>query len=149
MGVANELHREVLTHLHHVSRTNGLEGGAVGDTSLIHFSSEHGQGQTRPINHWDIEVLEMVCNSTDVIFMTMGHDHAANPTLVFTQEAGVGHHYIHPVHPVTGECQTGIHKHQIVAVLEHAGVLADLMQATQWNHSETGLLGFRKSGCHQ
>ena len=91
----------------------------------------------------------MVRDSTDVIFVTMGHDHAPNPTLVFTQEAGVRHHHIHPVHAITGECQTRIHQHQVIAVLEHAGVLANFMQATEWNHTQTRLLGFRKSGCHQ
>ena len=37
-------------------------------------------------------------------------------------------------------CETGVHQHQIVAVLEHTGVLADLMQTPQRNHLQAGFL---------
>ena len=85
-------------------------------------------------------MLEVVGNATDVVFMTMGDDHAADPLLVLAQEAGVREHHIHPVHAVAGEGQTGIHQHQVIAVLEHTGVLADLVQTTQGNHPKAGLL---------
>ena len=60
VGVADEFHREVLAHLHHVAGTDGLQRGAVGDAGLLHLSGEHRQGQTGPIDHRDVEVLEVV-----------------------------------------------------------------------------------------
>ena len=140
VGVADELHGEVLTHLHHIARTDGLQGGAVADTGLVHLAGEHREGQPRPVDHRNVEVLEVMGDATDVVFMTMGDDHAADPLLVLAQEAGVGQHHIHPVHAVAGEGQTGIHQHQVIAVLEHTGVLADLVQTTQGNHPKAGLL---------
>ena len=90
-------HREVLTHLHHIARTDGLQGGAVADTGLVHLAGEHREGQPRPVDHRNVEVLEVVGDATDVVFMTMGDDHAADPLLVLAQEAGVGQHHIHSV----------------------------------------------------
>ena len=93
------------------------------------------------MNHGDGEVFEVVGNATDVIFVTVGHDHAANPLLVFLEIAGIRHHHIDAMHAITGEGQSGIHQHDVVAVLEHAGVLADLVQAAQGNYPQVGLLG--------
>ena len=93
------------------------------------------------MNHGDAEVFEVVGNATDVIFMTMGHDHAANPLLVFLEIAGIRHHHIDAMHAITGEGQSGIHQHDVVAVLENAGVLADLVQAAQGYYPQVGLLG--------
>jgi hypothetical protein len=48
------------------------------------------------------------------------------------------------MHAITGEGQTGINKHDVVAVFEHAGVLADLMQATERDNPQGwsgGLVG--------
>ena len=141
VGVADELHREVLAHLHHVPRTHGLNGGAVGDAGLFHLSLEHRHGQPGSIDHRDVEVLEVVGNTTDVVLVTVGHDHAADALLVLLEIAGVGHHDVHTVHAITGEGQAGIHEHDVVAVLEHTGVLADLVQATEGDHPQVGLLG--------
>ena len=134
VGVADELHREMLAHLHHIARCDRLQRGAVGDARLIHLSGEHRQGQSGPIDHRDVEVLEVMGNPTDVVFMAMGHDHPANAFLVLTQKAGIGQNHVHTMHSVTGKRQSGIHQHQVVAVLEHAGVFADLMQTTQGDH---------------
>ena len=76
-------------------------------------------------------MLEVVGNATDVVFVTVGHDHAADPLLVFPKEAGVGQHHVHAVHAVAGERQTGIHQHQVIAVLKNAGVLADFVETTE------------------
>ena len=84
-------------------------------------------------------------NPTDVVFMAMGHDHAANAFLVLTQKAGVGQNHVHTMHSITGEGQSGIHQHQVVAVLEHTSVLADLMQTPQGDNPEAGLLFFAGS----
>ena len=92
------------------------------------------------MNHGDGEVLEVVGNATDVIFVTVGHDHAADALLVLAQVAGVGHHDVDAVHAITGEGQAGIHQHDVVAVLEHTGVLTNFMQAPQGDHAQMGLL---------
>ncbi len=134
MGVADEFHREMLAHFHHIAWPNGLKSGAIGDTSLIHLSGQHRQGQPGAINHRNIEVLQVMSNATDVIFMAMSHNHAANPLLVLTQKAGVRQHHIHPVHAITGESQTGIHQHQIIAVFENTRVFSNLMKAAKGNH---------------
>jgi len=140
VGVADEFHREVLTHPHHITGPDGLQRGAIGHPRLIHLSGEHRQGQAGPVDHRNIEVLEVVGDATDVIFMTVGHDHAADALLVLTQKARVGQHHIDAVHAIAGKGQAGIHQHQVIAVLEHTGVLADLMQSPEGNHTQTGLL---------
>ncbi len=43
VGVADELHREVLAHLHHIARRDGLKDGAIHHTRLLHLAGEHGQ----------------------------------------------------------------------------------------------------------
>ena len=136
VGVADELHREVLAHLHHIARGDGLEDGAIHHTGLLHFSGEHGQGQPGPMDHRNREVLEVVGNATDVVLVTVGHDHAADALLVFAQIAGVGHHHVDAMHAITGEGQAGIHQHDVVAVLEHTGVLTDLVQAPEGDHPQ-------------
>ena len=141
VGVPDELHREVLADLHHIPRPHGLDGGAIGDAGLLHLSLEHRHGQPGAIDHRDVEVLEVVRNATDVVLVTVGHDHSADALLVLLEVAGVGHHDVHAVHPIAGEGEARIHEHDVVAVLEHAGVLADLVQATQGNHPQVGLLG--------
>ena len=85
-------------------------------------------------------MFQVVGDSTDVIFMTMGDDHAADPLLVLPQKGGVRQHNIHAVHPFGGEGESAIHQHQIIAVFEDAGVLADLMQTAEGNHPKTRLL---------
>ena len=82
----------------------------------------------------------MVRDATDMVFMTMGHDHSADAFLVLAQERRVRQHHIHAVHSVAWEGQTGIHEHQVVAVLENTGVLTDLMQTPQRNHPQTRVL---------
>ena len=140
VGVADELHREVLTHLDHVPRTHGLQGGAIGNASLIHLAGEHRQSQTRPINHRNVEVLEVMGNATDVILMTMGDDHSPDALLVLPQKARIREHDIDTVHAIAGKSQTSVNEHQIISVLEHTGVLADLMQTTKGNHPQAGLV---------
>ena len=141
VGVADELDGEVLPHLHHIPRRNGLQDGAIHHTSFLHLAGEHGQRQAWAVNHGDIEVLEVVGNATDVIFVTVGHDHAADAILVFLEIAGIRHHHVDAVHAVAGEGQTGIHQHDVVAVFEHASVLTDLVQAAERNHTQAGLAG--------
>ena len=85
-------------------------------------------------------MLEVVGDATDVVFMTVGDDHPADALLVLPQKTGVRQNHIHAVHAIAWEGQTGIHQHQIVAVLEHTGVLTDFMQSPQGNHPETRLL---------
>ncbi len=85
-------------------------------------------------------------DATDVVLMPMGDDHAPDPLLVLAQEAGVRQHHIHAMHAVAGESEAGIHQHQVIAVLEHTGVLADLVQAAEGDHPQAGLLAFRGSG---
>ena len=140
VGVANELHREVLTHLHHVARSHRLKSGPIRHTGFVHLSGQHRQSQPGPIDHGNVEVLEVVGNATDVIFMAVGDDHASNALLVFAQEAGVREHNVDAMHAIAGKRQAGIHQHQVVAVLEHTGVLADLMQTAKGNHPQAGLV---------
>ena len=83
-----------------------------------------------------------------MVFMTVGHDHAANALLVFAQEAGVRHHHVHPVHAIAGEGQTGVNQNQVVAEFKNTGVLSDLMQTTQRDHPQGGLLGLGTVGAH-
>ena len=40
VGVADELHREVLTHLHHIAGGDGLQNGAIHHTGLFHLARE-------------------------------------------------------------------------------------------------------------
>ena len=79
-------------------------------------------------------------NATDVIFMAVGDDHAANPLLVFAQIAGVGQHHVDAMHAIAGEGKTAIHQHQVIAVFKNAGIFADLMQTAEGNHPQGGLL---------
>ena len=139
VGVADELHREVLTHLHHLAGGDGLEDGAVHHARFLHLASENREGEARPVDDRNIEILEVVGNATDVIFMPVGHDHAADPFLVLAQVAGVGQNHIHAVHAIAGEGQTAIHQHQVIAVFEDAGVLADFVEAAEGDHPEGGL----------
>ena len=145
VGVADELDGEVLTHLHHVAWADGLQLGAIRDARLFHLAGEHRQSQSRPVDHRDVEVLEVVRNTADVIFMPMGHDHSPDPLLVLAQEAGIRQNNIHTMHPIAGEGEAGIDQHQVIAVLEHTGVLSDLVQTAEGNHPETRLLTFRGS----
>ena len=52
------------------------------------------------------------------------------------------------MHAITGESQTGIHQDQIITKFENTGVLADLMQSTQGNDLEGGLLSLGTVGSH-
>ena len=148
VGVADELHLEVLPNLHHVAWRDGLEDRAIHHARFLHLAREHGEGQTGPIDHRNREVLEVVGNATDVIFMAVGHDHAANPLLVFAQIAGIGQHHVDAMHAIAGEGEAAIHQHQVIAVFKNAGVFADLMQTTEGNHPQGGLLvvGFGAGG---
>ena len=133
VGVADELHLEVLAHVHHIAGADGLDGGAVGDTGLLHLPLQHRHGQPRAVDDRDVEVLEVVRNAADVIFVAVGDHHAADALLVLPQVAGVGHDDVDAVHAIAGEGKAGIHEHQLIAVFEDAGVLADLVQAAQGN----------------
>ena len=148
VGVANELDLEVLAELDHFARGHRLQHRAVSDAGFRHLSLEQGQGQTRAVNDRNVEVLEVVGDATDVVFMTVGDDHAANALLVLAQEAGVWHHHVHPVHAVAGERQTGINQNQVVAEFKNTGVLSDLVQAAQGDHPQGGLLGLGTVGAH-
>ena len=93
-------------------------------------------------------MLQVVRDPADVIFMAVGDDHAADPPLVFPQKAGVRHDHVDAMHAIAGEGQTGIHQDQIITKFKNAGVLADLMQSTQGNDLEGGLLGLGTVGSH-
>ena len=148
VGVADEFDLEVLAELDHLAGGHRLQHRAIGNAGFRHLSLEQGQGQTRAVNDRDIEVLEVVGDATDVVFMTVGDDHAANALLVLTQEAGVRHHHVHPVHAVAGEGQTGINQNQVVAEFKNARVLSDLVQATQRDDPQGGLLSLGTVGAH-
>ena len=148
VGVSDELDLEVLAKLHHFTRGHRLQHRAIGNAGFRHLSLKQGEGQTRAVNDRDIEMLEVVGDATDVVFMTVGDDHAANALLVFAQEAGVRHHDIHPVHAVAGESQTGVNQNQVVAEFKNTGVLSDLVQAAQGDHPQGGLLGLGTVGAH-
>ena len=139
VGVADELHRKMLTHLHHLAGGDGLQDGAIHHPRFLHLPGENREGEAGPVDDRNIEVLEVVGNATDVIFMAVGNDHAANPLLVFAQIAGVGQHHVDAMHAIAGEGETAIHQHQVIAVLEDAGVLADFMQAAEGDHPKGGL----------
>ena len=81
----------------------------------------------------------MVGNAPDVIFMAVGHDHAANPLLVFAQIAGVGQHHVDAMHAIAGEGETAIHQHQVIAIFKNAGVFTNLMQTAEGNDPQDGL----------
>ena len=142
VGVTDELHLEVLADMHDIPRADRLDGGAVGDARLLHLPLQHRHRQAGAVDDRDVEVLEVVRDAADVIFVAVGDDHAADALLVLAQIAGVGHHHIDAVHAVAGEGETGIDEHQLIAVFEDAGVLADLVQAAQRNDAQALVLGF-------
>ena len=82
VGVADELHRKMLTHLHHLAGGDGLQDGAIHHPRFLHLPGENREGEAGPVDDRNIEVLEVVGNATDVIFVPVGHDHAADPLLV-------------------------------------------------------------------
>jgi hypothetical protein len=78
-------------------------------------------------------------DATNMIFMAVGHDHSTDSLLVLTQIAGVGQNDIDAVHAIAWEGQSSIDKHDLIAILEHTGVLADFVEASQGDHTQ-GLL---------
>ena len=91
------------------------------------------------MNHRNIEILEVMGNATNMIFVPMSDNHAANTLLIFLQITRIRHHNIDAMHAVTGEGKTGIDQHDVVAVFEHTGVLTDFVQTAKGDHPQSGL----------
>ena len=75
----------------------------------------------------------MVGNATDMVFMAVGNDHAANALLILPQITGIWQHHIYPMHAIAWESKARINKHQVVAVFKNTGVFANFMQSSQGN----------------
>jgi len=82
-------------------------------------------------HRWDIKLLQMICNSADVVFMTVGNDHAFNLVAIFAQIRHVRQNYIHPVHVFGRKSQPCIQDDNFVVVLENAGIFTNFMQTAR------------------
>jgi len=75
-----------------------------------------------------MEVFEVMGDTTNMILMAMGDDHAADSLLVLAQVTGIWQDNIHAMHSIAWESETTIDKHDVIAILEDTSILADFMQ---------------------
>ena len=79
-------------------------------------------------------LLHAVGNGTDMVFVTVGNEHALQLLLVGHQIGKIGDHQIHAVHIFLGEAYTAVDDDHILAILQDGAVLADLVQTAQRNN---------------
>jgi hypothetical protein len=139
MGIANKFNLKRVTNFDHFPGAYGLEYGSIHYSGFFHLAREHRQRKAGSVNDGYPKILEVMGYAADVVFVAVGNDHAPDPLLVLAQIAGIGQNNIYPMHAIAWEGQAGIHQHQIIAILEYTGVLADFMQSAQGDDPQAGL----------
>jgi hypothetical protein len=83
-------------------------------------------------------------DATNMIFMAVGNNHGANALVILAQIAGIRQNNVDAMHAIAGEGKATVNQHQVIAILKHTGIFANLMQSPQGNHAESGLLSPRR-----
>ena len=118
---------------HHIAGLvgNQLYGGIQIVFLQLQFNQAVGHGGA--VNG-TVDLLHAVGNGPDVIFVTVGDEHAPQLLLVCHQIGEVGNHQIHAVHPLIRETNAAVHDDHILAIFQNGDVLADFIQSAQGNN---------------
>ena len=108
---------------------------------LPELSLHQRQGQLGAV-YGNVDLLEQVCKSADVILMTMGQHHAPELVNIPLQVGKVRDDDIHAQHIRIRERKAAVDQEHVVGALHHGQVLADLVQTAQRNDPYRGLPQF-------
>ena len=80
-----------------------------------------------------IDLFQQICQTADMVLVTVGNDDAANLVLVALHIGEIRNDNIHTGHIHIRKCQTAVQNEHVIAALKHGHVLSDLVQTTQRN----------------
>ena len=121
--------RELVTRLEREHRI-------VVELVLLDLDPEQPAGERRGVHRDAGELGQDVRQATDVVLMGMGDQERPDVRPALLEVGDVGDDEVDPEHLLVGEHEAAVDDDDVVAVLEHVHVLADLAHAAQRNVSE-------------
>ena len=111
----------------------GLEGKdrVVVELVLLDLVAEEAAGEGRGVDRHARELGQDVRQRADVVLVGVGDEEGLDLVLVLLEVGDVGDDEIDPEHLLVGEHQPAVDHDDVVAVLEHVHVLADLADAAE------------------
>ena len=97
---------------------------------LFELQLDHGRRQRRRIN-WDIEFLEHIRHSADVVLVAVGQDDAADAAGVGFEIADIRQNNVDTVHILVGETHAAIDHDNVAAKFIGSHILADLAETAK------------------
>ena len=112
--------------------------GAVEEPVLAQLLPHQSQRQRRAV-HGHRRRPQQVRQGADVILVTMGEDHAAEPLAPLQRVREVGDHVVDAGELIVGKHEAAVDGDEIVAELDEHHVQADLAEAAEGNQADCGL----------
>ena len=128
----DELHLEH-TGLDHIPGLVGDEFDLVGQLVFFQLQLDQAVGHGSAMNG-AVDLPHGIGNGTNVIFVTVGDEHAPQLLLVGNQIGKIRDHQVNAVHVLFREAHAAVHHDHVLAVLQYGAVLADLIQTAKRNN---------------
>ena len=128
----DELHGE-FARLDHISRLAGDELGLAQQAVLLQLQLDEPRAHAGGVDG-GVHRAQHIGQGPDVVLVSVGDEDAPDLLLVLDEVAHVGDDHVDAVHVVIGEAHAAVHHHDVVAVLVHGEVLADLVETAQRNN---------------
>ena len=124
----------------------GLHGQerVVVELVLLDLAAEETAGEGRGVDRDARELRQHVGQAADVVLVGVGDQERPDVGLALLEVGDVGNDEVDPEHLLVGEHQPAVDHDDVVAVLEHVHVLADLADAAERDDPED-----RVGGRHQ
>ena len=112
------------------------EDRVVVELVLLDLVAEQAAGERRGVDRHARELRQDVRQGADVVLVGVGDQERLDVGLALLEVGDVGDDEVDPEHLLVGEHQAAVDDDDVVAVLEHVHVLADLADAAERDDPE-------------
>ena len=117
-----------------IARRHLGEGRRRTERVLVELRLDEREGQARAHHLADLEPAQRVRQAADVVLVAVRHHDGTDPAALEVRD--VGQHEVDAEMLVPWEREPGLDHDQVLAVLEHSHVLADLAEAAEGNDAK-------------